>query len=187
MTAFYLPKASERTTSFSSRDTGEGLLNANRWKLTEASQTEPGNPLLHSASWIQWEGSSSELCGITVCPLWPRKLTQTAHILFHVRKRKKPDYLHCTYYDPWWHKYNLKLLVHFLLTWGKGTSHKGFAWLFSWRACGGSSWNVGSEVSMRTQKGDGMWDEYLGQGLMEGCKSGQFDHSTGALNQWTVN
>lgn len=50
MIVFYLPKESERTTSFSSRDTGEGLLNASRWKLTEASQTDPGNPMLHSAS-----------------------------------------------------------------------------------------------------------------------------------------
>ena len=47
---FHLPKEFERTTSFSSRDTGEGLLNASRWKLTEASQTDPGNPMLHSAS-----------------------------------------------------------------------------------------------------------------------------------------
>lgn len=73
---FHLPKESERTTSFSSRDTGEGLLNAKRWKLTEASQMTPGNPTLHSASWLQWEGSSSRLCGMTVCPLWPRTWTQ---------------------------------------------------------------------------------------------------------------
>lgn len=69
---FHLPKESERTTSFSSRVTGEGLLNAKRWKLTVVSQTAPGNPMLHSASWLQWEGSSNELCGMTVCPLWPR-------------------------------------------------------------------------------------------------------------------
>ena len=50
MITFHLPKESERTTSFSSRDTGDGLLNASRWKLTEASQTDPGNPMLHSAS-----------------------------------------------------------------------------------------------------------------------------------------
>lgn len=74
-TIFHLPKESERTTSFSSRDIGEGLLNAKRWKLTEASQTAPGNPMLHSASWVQWEGSSSELCGMTVCPLWPSRWT----------------------------------------------------------------------------------------------------------------
>lgn len=82
----HLPKESERTTSFSSKDTGEGLLNASRWKLTEASQMEPGKPMLHAGSWVQCEGSSKELCGTTVCPLCPGEGTETTWCQFYIRK-----------------------------------------------------------------------------------------------------
>lgn len=42
-----------RMTFLATRELGEGLLNARRWKLTVSSHTAAGKPTLHSALWEQ--------------------------------------------------------------------------------------------------------------------------------------